>query len=55
MENTQKTSIIDELLLESAKVSEKKNLLIFMTCRLINPDGSPVREREMRGLPPFRQ
>lgn len=37
-----------------AKRSVKTNLLIFMTCRLVNPDGSPIREREMRGLPPFR-
>ena len=37
-----------------AKRATKVNLLIFMTCRLVNPDGSPIREREMRGLPPFR-
>ena len=37
-----------------SKNSSKVNLLIFLTCRLINPDGSPIREREMRGLPPFR-
>ena len=47
--------LIGRLFQSKAKVSEKRNLLIFMTCRLINPDGSPVREREMRGLPPFRQ
>jgi type II secretory pathway component GspD/PulD (secretin) len=47
--------LIGRLFQSKAKVSEKKNLLIFMTCRLITPDGSPVREREMRGLPPFRQ
>jgi len=47
--------LIGRLFQSKAKVSEKKNLLIFMTCRMINPDGSPVREREMRGLPPFRQ
>jgi len=33
----------------------KKNLLIFLTCRLVNPDGTPIRERSPRGLPPFRQ
>jgi general secretion pathway protein D len=33
----------------------KRNLLIFVTARLVNPDGSPVREREIRGLPPFRR
>ena len=47
--------LIGRLFQSKAKVSEKKNLLIFMTCRLINPDGTPVREIEMRGLPPFRQ
>jgi len=33
----------------------KSNLLIFTTVRLVNPDGSPLREREVRGKPPFRQ
>lgn len=33
----------------------KRNLLIFVTVRLVNPDGSPLREREIRGLPPFRR
>lgn len=33
----------------------KANLLIFTTVRLVNPDGSPLREREVRGKPPFRQ
>lgn len=47
--------LIGRLFQSKAKISTKKNLLIFMTCRLINPDGTPVREREMRGLPPFRQ
>ena len=47
--------LIGRLFQSKSKVSEKKNLLIFMTCRLINPDGTPVRESEMRGLPSFRQ
>ncbi|HOK03692.1 MAG TPA: tetratricopeptide repeat protein [Victivallales bacterium] len=34
---------------------DKRNLLIFVTVRLVNPDGSPLREREVRGLPPFRR
>ncbi len=33
----------------------KRNLLIFTTVRLVQPDGSPYRAREIRGLPPFRQ
>jgi len=32
----------------------KANLIIFTTIRLVNPDGSPLREREVRGKPPFR-
>ena len=47
--------LIGRLFQSKSKVSEKKNLLIFMTCRLINPDGTPVRESEMRRLPSFRQ
>ena len=34
--------------------SQKYNLLIFLSCRLVRPDGSPLRERENRGLPPFK-
>lgn len=33
--------------------STKYNLLIFLSCRLVRPDGSPLREREDRGLPSF--
>ena len=36
------------------RTSSKYNLLIFLSCRLVNPDGSPLRERESRGLPPFK-
>jgi len=31
----------------------KKNLLIFLTCRLVNPDGTPLHERKSRGLPTY--
>ena len=34
--------------------AQKYNLLIFLSCRLVRPDGSPLREREDRGLPPFK-
>jgi general secretion pathway protein D len=37
------------------EVKDKRNLLIFVSARLVNPDGSPIREREVRGLPPFRR
>lgn len=46
--------LVGRLFQSKSKDSSKVNLLIFLTCRLINPDGSPIREREMRGLPPFR-
>ena len=35
--------------------SNKQNLLIFVTARLVNPDGIPVRMGETRGLPDFRR
>ncbi|HBC85368.1 MAG TPA: hypothetical protein DCZ94_00275 [Lentisphaeria bacterium] len=35
--------------------SSKKNLVIFVTARLVNPDGIPVRIGETRGLPDFRR
>ena len=45
--------LVGRLFQSKTKAAEKINLLIFLTCRLINPDGS-IREREMRGLPSFR-
>jgi len=36
------------------ETSVKENLLIFTTPRLVNPNGSPLRQREVRGMPPFR-
>jgi Flp pilus assembly secretin CpaC len=36
------------------ETSLKENLLIFTTPRLVNPNGSPLRQREVRGMPPFR-
>ncbi len=47
--------LVGRLFQTQAKESQKTNLLIFLTCRLVNPDGSPIRERELRGLPAFRQ
>ena len=34
--------------------SEKTNLLIFLTSRLILPDGTPIRQNEERGVPAFK-
>ncbi len=47
--------LVGRMFQTKGKNSTKTNLLMFLTCRLVNPDGSPIREREMRGLPPFRQ
>ncbi|OGV39868.1 MAG: hypothetical protein A2020_15730 [Lentisphaerae bacterium GWF2_45_14] len=47
--------IVGRAFQSKSQYSEKANLLIFLTCRLINPNGSPIREREVRGLPSFRQ
>lgn len=46
--------LIGRLFQSKGQSSQKKNLLIFLSCRLVNPDGSPLREREDRGLPPFK-
>ncbi len=47
--------LVGRMFQSKGKKSAKTNLLMFLTCRLVNPDGSPIRERDMRGLPPFRQ
>ncbi|HBC85367.1 MAG TPA: hypothetical protein DCZ94_00270 [Lentisphaeria bacterium] len=47
--------LVGALFRSQAQNREKRNLLIFVTVRLVNPDGSPLREREIRGLPPFRR
>jgi len=35
--------------------TDKTNLLIFVTARLVNNDGVPVRENALRGLPDFNR
>ena len=47
--------LVGSLFRSQAQNRLKRNLLIFVTARLVNPDGSPLREREIRGLPPFRR
>ncbi|OGV53585.1 MAG: hypothetical protein A2X45_04425 [Lentisphaerae bacterium GWF2_50_93] len=47
--------LVGALFRSQAQRRDKRNLLIFVTVRLVNPDGSPLREREIRGLPPFRR
>ncbi len=47
--------LLGRLFRSKTEERDKRNLLIFTTVRLVNPDGSPLREREIRGLPPFRR
>ncbi len=46
--------LIGRFFQSKGRSSQKYNLLIFLSCRLVRPDGSPLREREDRGLPPFK-
>ena len=46
--------LIGRFFQSKGRSSQKYNLLIFLSCRLVNPDGSPLREREDAGLPPFK-
>ena len=47
--------IIGRLFQSQVENNTKRNLLIFTTVRLVQPDGSPYRAREIPGLPPFTQ
>lgn len=46
--------LIGRLFQSKGRAGAKKNLMIFLSCRLVNPDGSPLREREDPGIPSFR-
>ena len=46
--------VVGRFFRSKTKVATKENLLIFTTPRLVNPNGSPLRQREVRGKPPFR-
>ena len=46
--------IIGRLFQTKARKTYKSNLLIFISCRLVNPDGSPFRQRESNGIPSFK-
>lgn len=46
--------IIGRLFQTKARKTYKSNLLIFISCRLVNPDGSPFRTRESNGIPAFK-
>lgn len=47
--------LVGRLFRSQSEASKKQNLLIFVTARLVNPDGIPVRMGETRGLPDFRR
>ena len=47
--------LIGRLFRSDVSRSEKRNLLIFVTARLVNPAGQPIRTQEIRGLPDFRR
>lgn len=47
--------LVGRLFRSNSQNSIKQNLLIFVTARLVNPDGIPVRMGETRGLPDFRR
>jgi general secretion pathway protein D len=49
-----KLPLIGRLFQSKYKVARKANLLIFVTPRLVTPNGAPLRQREVRGKPPFR-
>jgi|GEM_PF-824866 len=45
--------VVGRLFSSQMTESEKRNLLIFVTARLINSDGTPWRSREQFGVPEF--
>ncbi|MEA2013559.1 MAG: hypothetical protein U9O87_10885 [Verrucomicrobiota bacterium] len=47
--------LIGRLFQNKIEHSKKQNLLIFVTARLVNPAGIPIRANEIRGLPDFRR
>lgn len=47
--------LIGRLFQSKGERSAKTNLLVFVTARLVNPAGLPIRANEVRGLPDFRR
>ena len=47
--------VIGRLFQTKARKTYKSNLLIFISCRLVNPDGSPFRTRINNGIPAFKR
>ena len=50
-----KIPLIGKLFKSEGEYSEKTNLLIFVSARLVRPNGLPKRPSEIRGLPDFRR
>jgi tetratricopeptide (TPR) repeat protein len=47
--------VFGRLFQSKGEKSEKRNLLIFVAARLVNPAGLPIRTADIRGLPDFRR
>ena len=47
--------VIGRLFTNTGEESNKRNLLVFVTARLVDPAGAPLRGTEMRGLPDFQR
>lgn len=47
--------LVGRLFQAKSEQTEKRNLLIFVSARLVNPAGLPIRPAEIRGLPDFRR
>ncbi len=47
--------VFGRLFKNKSENSRKTNLLIFVTARLVNPAGLPIRTADIRGLPDFRR
>jgi general secretion pathway protein D len=50
-----KIPVLGVLFRSKGEVSTKTNLLIFVTARLVNPAGLPIRANEIRGMHDFRR
>jgi len=47
--------IVGRLFKNRGERTEKRNLLIFVTARLVDPAGQPLRDKESQGVPDFRR
>ena len=46
--------LLGHLFTSRGEQSVKTNLLMFVSVRIVKPDGQPLRANEVRGLPDFR-